>query len=268
MTEEHMRFNSILVPIDGSTASEVAVDIALQSAHEFSPCLQFVYIVDMTSLNKFGTVDPTTEYYAMKIEGETFLEYVAKRAEKAGATHKEILAEGVPWEILSEMSKSADMIIMSISGKSGMMAGRIGSTAKKVIENSHCPVLAVKSGSLILKEILLPVYDENFPAIDLAIETAKRVDGRITVLSVKEKNNDPQPLVDKVVADIKAAGVEAVGEVATGDPVDVIVGKSGKFDQVIVGVDRRGGLQAILHGGATERIITMSSCPVTIVRDK
>ncbi len=266
--DEHISFNNILVPIDGSTSSEIAVDLALHSAEEFSSCLEFVFVVDMTALNRFGTVDPSKEYYTMKIEGETVLGYAAKLADKAGAKHKEVLAEGVPWEILCEMSKSADMIIMSISGKSGMMAGRIGSTAKKVIENSHCPVLAVKSGSLILKEILLPVYDENFPAIDLAIETAKRVDGRITVLSVKEKNNDPQPLVDKVVADIKAAGVEAVGEVATGDPVDVIVGKSGKFDQVIVGDDRRGGLQAILHGGATERIITMSSCPVTIVRDK
>ncbi|MBR6038603.1 MAG: universal stress protein [Candidatus Methanomethylophilaceae archaeon] len=40
------------------------------------------------------------------------------------------------------------------------------------------------------------------------------------------------------------------------------------FNLIVVGVDRRGGLQSILHGGATERIVTMSSCPVTVVRNR
>jgi nucleotide-binding universal stress UspA family protein len=266
--DEHISFNNILVPIDGSTSSEIAVDLALHSAEEFSSCLEFVFVVDMTALNRFGTVDPSKEYYTMKIEGETVLGYAAKLADKAGAKHKEVLAEGVPWEILCEMSKSADMIIMSVSGKSGMMAGRIGGTAKKVIEGSYCPVLTIKSGSNVIKDILLPVYDENRPAIDVAIQTAKRVNGRITVLSIKEKGHDPQPLVDKIVEDIRKEGIEVNGEVAEGSPVEVIVGKSGMFNLIVVGVDRRGGLQSILHGGATERIVTMSSCPVTVVRNR
>ncbi|MBO4568604.1 MAG: universal stress protein [Candidatus Methanomethylophilaceae archaeon] len=268
MDGEHITFNRILIPLDGSASSEVAIDIALHSAKDFSPRLQFVFVINPAALNKFGTVDYSQEYYTAKLEGEMILEHASKLAKEQGAEHEELLAEGVPWEILSELSKSSDMIIMSVSGKGGMRAGRIGSTTKKVIESSYCPVLTVKSRSRTLENILLPVYDENESAIDVAIQTAKRVGGKITVLSVEEKGHDPQPLVDKVVATIKAAGVEVAGEVGKGDPVDVIVGKSGLFDLIIVGVDRRGGLQSILHGGATERIVTMSSCPVTVVRKK
>ncbi len=268
MTENNMKFDKVLVPVDGSTSSDVAVDLALHSAQDFSATLEFVYVIDVNSFNKFGTVDPTQDYLKAKVEGKMILERVAKLAEKKGVKHKEILAEGAPWEILNELSQEADMMIMSVTGRSGMMAGRIGSTAKKVIEGSYCPVLTVKHTSDRIEKILLPVYDENVPAIDDAIQTALRSNSRITVLSVKEKDHDPQELVDKIVGDIRKLKIEVEGLVMEGDPVEVIVGMSGKFDLVVVGVDRRGGLQSILHGGATERIITMAACPVTVVRNR
>ncbi len=267
MADEHMKFDKVLVPIDGSTSSQVAVELALHSAMAFSPTLVFVYVVDVTSLNRFGTVDSSQEYYMAKIEGKMFLENAAKKAEKAGAKHQEILAEGAPWEILNELSKESDLMIMSVTGKGGMRAGRIGSTTKKVIEGSYCPVLTMKAISERLEKILLPVYDENRPAIDNAIQTAKRSNAKITVLSVKE-NNDPQPLVDKIVAEIQSNGIECKGVILEGDPVETILGLSGKYDLIVVGVDRRGGLREILRGGTTERIITMSSCPVSVVRNK
>jgi nucleotide-binding universal stress UspA family protein len=148
-----------------------------------------------------------------------------------------------------------------------MRAGRIGSTAKKVIEGSYCPVLTLKSASSRLEKILLPVYEENRPAIDDAIQTAKRSGSSITVLSVKMKNSDPQPLVDKIAAEIQAEGIECEGTVVEGDPVETILSLSGKYDLIIVGVDKRSNLDSILHGGKTERIVTMASCPVTVIRN-
>ena len=264
---DDQKFDRVLVPIDGSTSSQVAVDLALHSAKEFNPTLVFVYVVDITALNRFGTVDSSQEYYMSKIEGKMFLENAAKLAEKAGAKHEEFLAEGAPWEILNEMSKEADLMIMSISGKSGMRAGRIGSTTMKVIEGSYCPVLTMKSASERIEKLLLPVYEENRAAIDYAIQTAKRSNACITVLSVKERDRDPAPMVDKIVQEIKSDGIKAEGKIMDGNAVDVIVGLSGKFDLIIMGVDKRGGLR-ILRGGTTERVVIMASCPVSVVREK
>ncbi len=268
MAEDHMKFDKVLVPVDGSVSSEVAVDLALHSASTFNACLEFVFVIDASSFERFGTVDSTQERFVSRMEGELFLERVAKLAEKSGAKHKETLCEGIPWEIVCEKSENADMMILAVSGKSGIRPGRIGSTAKKIIENSHCPVLTLRSGSKRIQEILLPVYDENRPAIDVAIQTARIVGGKITVFSVKEKNTDPAVLVEKVAAIVRDAGIGTETLIAEGDVVDCILGKSGQFDLIVMGVDRRGGLQSILHGGVTERIVSQASCPVTVVRNK
>ena len=43
--------------------------------------------------------------------------------------------------------------------------------------------------------------------------------------------------------------------------------ESGKYDQIIKGVEKAGGIKQILHGGLSERVVTLASCPVTVVRD-
>jgi nucleotide-binding universal stress UspA family protein len=244
----------------------VAVDLALSSVELFSAHLEFVYVIDVKISNRFGTVDASREQYLAKMEGQLFLEHVKEQADQKTKDHTETLIEGVPWEVICTKSEEADMMIMPVSGKTGMRPGHIGSTAKKVIENCHCPVLTLKSASNVIKEIMLPVYDENLAAIDVAIQTAKLVDGKITVISILEKGHQPQELVDSIVSRIKGEGIEADGLVCSGDVVDTIVGKSGLFDLIVMGVDQRSGLQAILHGGVAERVVTMSSCPVTVVR--
>ena len=142
MPEEHMKFDRVLVPIDGSVSSDAAVDLALHSAEEFSATLEFVYVVDSTAVNRFGTVDPAENYYRLKVEGEMALKSASKLAERKKAKHREILAEGVPWEVLAEMSKETDMMILSVTGRSGMMAGKIGTTAKKT--KSSLPLFIIE----------------------------------------------------------------------------------------------------------------------------
>ena len=52
-----MKFDNVLVPIDGSSLSEVAVDLAVHSAGVFASHITFVYVVDVTEYNRFGSID-------------------------------------------------------------------------------------------------------------------------------------------------------------------------------------------------------------------
>ena len=263
-----MKFDKVMVPIDGSSLSEVAVDLALHSAGTFATHLTFVFVLDPAAANSFGSVDPEIDLIRLKSEGKLALEIASKKAVDAGVDHETVMMQGNPAQVITEMSKGQDMIIMAIAGKTGLGAGRIGSTAKKVIENCFCPILTIKSGSSKITDILLPVSKENMAAIDVAIETAKRIDGRITVMSIKSKKTSNASEVAKSVTDkCAAAGVKVDTYVAEGNPLDSIVGQSGKYDLVIMGVEKLGGLQEILHGGLTERVVTLASCPVTVVRD-
>ena len=263
-----MKFDNVMVPIDGSTLSEIAVDLAVNSAGVFATHLTFVYVVDAAETNRFGEVDSNGAALLSKTQGKMALESAAKVAEAKGLPYDTVLEFGIPWKILTQMSKEKDMIIMGVTGKSGIAAGRVGSTARNVIEGSYCPVLTIKSNNKQIKTILLPVEDENMAAIDVAIETAKRIDGKITVLSIKNKENPNSEKVAEAIAKrISDAGVDAEKELAEGNPVDVIVSRSGMYDLVIMGTRGRRGFKKILNGSIAENVMTGAACPVTIVRD-
>lgn len=263
-----MKFDNVLVPIDGSATSDVAIEIAVHSGGTFATHLTFVYVADVSQYNSFGSVDANMNALMSKTEGKLALESAQKRAEEAKIPYDMQLIEGIPWEVISQMSKEKDMIIMGVTGKGGVMAGRVGTTAEKVIENSYCPVLTVKSISSKIESILLPVSNEHLAAIDIAIETAKRIDGKITVLAVKGKGTDAEKIVETVSKKVEAEGVQVDTKISEGNPVDVIVSLSGAYDLVIMGTEGRRGFKKILNGSVAEHVMTAAACPVTIIRER
>jgi len=262
-----MKFDKVLVPIDGSAMSEIAVDLAVHSAGTFATHLTFLYVVDTSTAKKFGEVDGDSAIMFAKAAGKLALEAASHQADGTGIPYDAVLKAGIPWEVITEATKEHDMAIMGITGKSGVVAGHIGRTAVAVIENAYCPVLTLKSGSSKIDSILLPVANKNEAAIDVAIETAKRIKGSITVLSVKDKENPAcEETAREVVAKIQSEGIEGKFELVEGSVVDSVVTRSGKYDLVIMGTHGRKGLKKILNGSVAERVVVSASCPVTIVR--
>jgi nucleotide-binding universal stress UspA family protein len=262
-----MKFDKVLVPIDGSAMSEIAVDLAVHSAGTFATHLTFLYVVDTSTAKKFGEVDGDSAIMFAKAAGKLALEAASHQADSTGIPYDAVLKAGIPWEVITEATKEHDMAIMGITGKSGVVAGHIGRTAVAVIENAYCPVLTLKSGSSKIDSILLPVANKNEAAIDVAIETAKRIKGSITVLSVKDKENPAcEETAREVVAKIQSEGIEGKFELVEGSVVDSVVTRSGKYDLVIMGTHGRKGLKKILNGSVAERVVVSASCPVTIVR--
>lgn len=262
-----MKFDRVLVPIDGSAMSEIAVDLAVHSAGTFATHLTFLFVVDTSAARKFGEVDADSAIMISKAAGKMALESAARMADGKGIPYDTVMEAGIPWEVISEATKEHDMAIMGITGKSGVVAGRIGRTAAAVIENAYCPVLTLKSGSSKIDSILLPVASKNEAAIDVAIETAKRINGSITVLSVRDRENPAsEDTAKEIVARIQAEGLEGKFELVEGSVVDSVVTRSGKYDLIIMGTHGRKGLKKILNGSVAERVVTNASCPVTIVR--
>ena len=262
-----MKFDNVLVPIDGSTLSEVAVELAVHSAGTFASHITFVYVVDVTEYNRFGSIDGGAMIsFRMQTEGKMFLENAAGMAKAAGLDVDTKLIEGVPHQVLSDLSKEHDMLIMGVTGKTGGY-GRVGGTAEKVIENAYCPVLTLKSGSSKIEDVLLPVSNKNNAAIDVAIETVKRINGKLTVFSVKSKDFDAESLVKEVADKCAAEGINVATEIGVGNPAELIIGKSGKYDLVVMGTEGRSGFKKILNGSVAEKVMLHASCPVTIVRE-
>lgn len=262
-----MKFDNVLVAIDGSTLSDTAIKLALHSVGVFSSHLTFINVVDNSDQGEFFETSKETRVFAQKLEGETIVAKAKKMADEKGVPCDTMIAEGVPWYVLSELSKKYDMIIMSITGKGSFGMGRIGSTACRTIENSHCPILTLKSGSNKLEYILLPVETDDVPAIDVAIESAKRVNGKLTVLYVKTNKEGAVNPVDSIAKKCEAAGIKYDTLVAEGNPSQVICAESGNYDLIVMGTHGRQGISRALRGSVAETVMLNASCPVTVVRN-
>jgi nucleotide-binding universal stress UspA family protein len=121
-------------------------------------------------------------------------------------------------------------------------------------------------------------------ALEHATDIAKRYDATVHVLYVADTNRDSVStvgggvvdalereggsVVDDVVDRVEAAGVDAVGEVMQGDPYRTIldyVDERG-VDIVVMPTHGRRGIDRILIGSVTEKVVRASSAPVLTVR--
>lgn len=134
-------------------------------------------------------------------------------------------------------------------------------------------------------DILLPVAPggEANDAIPHAISLAERYDATVHVVSAADTAADtlagPQTgafsdrladaaeeRVEEVTAELEAAGVEAVGNVVRGEPLDVIENAvDDGADIVVMPSHTRRGIRRLLLGSVTEKVIRVASVPVVTV---
>ncbi|WP_049954588.1 universal stress protein [Halostagnicola larsenii] len=138
-------YDDILVPTDGSDASDAAVAHAISIAKPHGATVHFLHVIDIgteMSASGLGTIAPElTE--TLEQEGTDALESAQERAEAAGVQHERTMLEGTPQEAITDYSSdhSVDLIVMGQSGRSGLKEHIIGSSTDRVIRSGEAPVL-------------------------------------------------------------------------------------------------------------------------------
>ncbi len=134
--------------------------------------------------------------------------------------------------------------------------------------------------------ILVPVdfTEHSERASEYALMIAKRDDASVHLVHVVSVSDDIIPLVSSMEFEkkaIKKAGEELRKfaarkfkgyekldcQVLSGVPFREILGyvKSGKCDLVIMGSYGKGGIDRLLVGSTTERVLRKSTCPVLVI---
>jgi nucleotide-binding universal stress UspA family protein len=137
-------FNKILVPIDGSVYSEIALKKACKIAQTFSSELFILSVVDIP-------VEISTEYPDLRervySKAKNILEGAQKFAENLCKKVETDIREGDPAEeILSFIKeKGIETVVIGSHGKTGMKRLLMGSVAEKVLTFTFIPVLVSKS---------------------------------------------------------------------------------------------------------------------------
>ncbi len=145
-----MQIKTILVPTDFSDLSSEAVDGALSMAKQVDAKLIFLHTLEWPDHPDEMTPLYDERYSFMKDRASIMLQDLVDRAKKEGVeAGRELLTEGVPFvEIIQAARRNkADLIIMGTHGRSGLSHIMMGSQAERVVRQSPCPVLTVRSPS-------------------------------------------------------------------------------------------------------------------------
>ncbi|AVS81093.1 universal stress protein UspA [Paracidovorax avenae] len=143
-------FKHILIPVDGSPTSMMAVTKAAGLAKTFGSQVTAVYVVDpypFTGVGADFAYGQSQYMNAATLEANTALDATRKALEEAGVAVSTVIGEGhaVHDGILRALeSTGADLIVMGSHGRRGLEKLVLGSVTQRVLGVVHVPVLVVR----------------------------------------------------------------------------------------------------------------------------
>jgi len=290
-------FKKILVPLDGSETAEAILpfveEIASQARAE---------IIVMTAVQPVAVWDTTVTVTVLENEESSAVDYLKQVMAKIPGKQSCRVARGEAAEAILEAAdeEAADLIAIGTHGRSGLARWLFGSTAGKVLERAKVPVLFLrpKTGEdkgapgAVVKKILIPLDGSDLAASILpAVEEFAKTMGAsivlihavtpitalpgfetqapaaVTILDELQKN--AQEFLAKLVAEVKARGVEATGLVTIDEPVHAILEAADetKADLIAVATHGRGGLGRAILGSVADGVVRRSAdVPCLVLR--
>ncbi len=145
-------YKKILVAIDGSETSKLALAEAVRLAKAFQSTIRAVYIVDSPAmLFDVGYYDPTELRKSFIQAGTALLADTAAALTSAGLQQETVLVEtqsvgeDVAAALQGEAVRSgADVVVIGTHGRRGLAHAMLGSVAEKFIRQATTPVLLVR----------------------------------------------------------------------------------------------------------------------------
>lgn len=199
-------------------------------------------------------------------------------------------AEGNPAQIIIEKSANYDLVIIS-SIEESEKSKKLTPIARNVVHSAKCPILVLRDWDIekrmdSIKNILVPVDGSKVSNIAGAHASyiSNKVNGTITLLHVWEKKYEKwlrkitknkidiskvKREICKLIFDETEKTIlknEVKREVIDGEPSDVIVDESEKYDLVVMGTHGRGGIKKFLLGSNAENVAQHISTSILLVR--
>jgi len=149
-------YNHILVSVDGSPTSSLALDEALRLAKELQSQVRIVHVVDSTILyqGNMDFVDIGELEKALNETGQQILKSAVAIAENAGINAESKLLKNeqflkrIPDIIVDEACDwPADLVVVGTHGRRGFSHLFLGSVAEGVVRISQMPVLLIRGHS-------------------------------------------------------------------------------------------------------------------------
>lgn len=279
----------ILCALDFSAAGDGALAVARGLSERLDLPLSLVHVYET----------PWYAYPEIEISGQFGLgnpqeaeQWFRDKASRLLAERLDDLGEGASGEVLSDSpihravaahaeSTGADLIVVGTHGRSAPGRYLLGSVAENLVRASTVPVIVVPEGGanrFATGQRVVVATDFSEPAragVRAAAAIARGLALPLSLVHVEDDDSsldDPhrkasQTLLGYEVEVANAEGLEAHGHVRNGDPSTVLTEYADEHDAGLIAIGTRGtrGLQRVLIGSVTDRVVRRSHVPVLVV---
>jgi nucleotide-binding universal stress UspA family protein len=274
-------FKSILVPLDGSIQSGIAIRYAIELARRFEATLTGLHVVDSKVLEAPYLVDlsgmtgavPFTGMLSeirqsLERRGEQLLEEFRQVCGRAGLQPRTQLETGVVAKCISQVSMSHDLLCMGRKSEDLEWAGHLlGSTLESTLRRIHVPALLAGDLFREIRRILVAFDGSVFAnaALRGAIQLVQACGVECTILAIGPHEDEASPLLEDARRLLRAHEVAYSELVRAGDPREQIVAAAREIDADLVAMGAFGHsrLREVLLGSTTDAV--MRSCPLPLL---
>ena len=152
-------YQRILVPLDGSKMSEAILPHVEKLARALNVEIVLLHVGSITSEPDFDPhipiLAPIIEELKHKYADEkAYLDHICSKLESEGVRATYLLREGDVAETIMEVAEimQADLIAMSMHGRTGVLRLLLGGVAEQVVQESKIPVLLIRPHGVEKKE--------------------------------------------------------------------------------------------------------------------
>lgn len=292
-----MEVRNVLFPTDFSEASQRALPHAVEFARRFGARITMIHVrtpyADDPNRPEYHFLDEGK--YSEFVEKE--LERASNGIEAGHRVETVIAREVSPAAgILDYLDKGkADLVVMGTHGRTGLGHFFLGSVAERIVRHAPVPVLTVAGLRQPYRDH--PAYRRIVVAYDFskhakaaalqARELALVYGAEMTIFYVIEQEIHPgyyeqwklsvRSEMDQIVADARASLMGVLGEHGLDDvEVAIEVGEGdgrahrditrhaeqSEADLIVMGTYGLSGVERMLLGSTTERVVRIAPCPV------
>lgn len=294
-----IKLNRILWPTDFSRCAKQALGHAVYWAREYDAELHALHVVILLQNNLHYFPNEEAINKQLKDLGEHQLSSTIQALQADDLKIKPAQVRGIstaPAILGYARENDIDLIVMGTHGRRGLGHLFLGSVAEEVVRLASCPVLTIREQETpapveMMKRILVPVdfSEHSQQALIYAKKIATLYNARLQLLHVVEEVIHPAcymasgPSVLAFKPELKAGAQqemkkllkETTGPEVAADfhviegraAVDIVnFAKNDHSDLIVIATHGRTGIEHMLLGSVTEKVVRRAPCPVFTVR--